>query len=172
MLSEKTLLSNPAEPFWHLGRICHFICTWTKSPTCFFQPGVYSLRNHSHYEMQMKCRINNILSIKYKAISSKIFPNLTPILWSFQAPYSNYTHCTLFSTLHVDHPEYFHQKVPVWTILLLLYRFGKNQALVTPSEGAFLIPLQTPFLQLPHLCWCNCLIRLYDELIQLQNNKQ
>lgn len=97
-------------------------------------------------EMQMKCRINNILSIKYKAISSKIFPNLTPILWSFQVPYSNYTHCTLFSTLHVDDPEYFHQKVPMRTIHLLLYRFGKNQALVTPSEGAFLIPLETPFL--------------------------
>lgn len=45
----------------------------------------------------------------------------------------------------MDHPEYFNKKVPIWTTHLLLYRFGKNQALVTPLEGAFLNPFSPSF---------------------------
>lgn len=90
--------------------------------------------------------MKHIISIKYKATSSKIFPNLNKILQQFEALYSNYTH----SALSFAPSTWTTQSISIRKFLsepdnLHLHRFVKNQALVTPSEGAVLNPFSPSF---------------------------
>lgn len=97
--------------------------------------------------------MKHIISIKYKATSSKIFLNLNKILQQFEALYSNYTH----SALSFAPSTWTTQSISIRKFLsepdnLHLHRFVKNQALVTPSEGAVLNPFSPSFCCVPYPC--------------------